>query len=753
MTTILIKKKDTAGAPAPGDLTNAAGGTEIAVNTATRRIYTKDSGGNVVELGNNATSSTIADLTVTNSTTLSYGTANQVQYLNASKLLVGSANLTFDGTTLTPSALTVTNAVTLTGGTANGVTYLNGSKVLTSGSALTFDGTNLGLGTSTINTYYDRTQQIYGTASSSLKLTNATAGTANTDGFDVALSGTTALLYNRENGDMAFGVNNVEGMRLTSTGLGIGTSSPSTKLEVSNGAITGGAGGYVLYGKNSSSFPSTGLGYFALVTNNVDATNGGMSVYTGNSSTGLTEKMRVDSSGNVGIGTTSPAYPLDVVASSGAVGISLRGRSADNIGTFSFFTNNGVTNDAQLQMRPNDNELRFLVSGARFQSFYTNGSERMRIDASGSVGIGASTSDAKLVVSGGAATTGIVARFVNPSSGANAKIGFSDTLTYNWTAGATGADFTFINGEYGTNPGTERVIITSGGNVGIATNNPTIYGKLAVRAGITVTAGSTTLTGTSFSASDAANSTFWITHASATTNLVSDAPMAFWTTSGSGVSEKARINADGTLQVGRTGGSSPDGKLQVGATGTGAGAANTKLGFALIEDDSGNGAGLWLGSMTNENTGVIGSRTSTGNIAFQTYNGGWGERMRLTYTGNLLVGTTSTAGSVSNYAGVIGGAFKSFGGSVSTTSGTAATLFTAPTGFSSYLITVWIGADDVNNYQLVASVNTQPGGAAKITTLVSASLLTVSLSGYNVQATQSSGGAATVNYHAVRIAA
>ena len=29
MTTILIKKKDTAGAPAPGDLTNAAGGAEF----------------------------------------------------------------------------------------------------------------------------------------------------------------------------------------------------------------------------------------------------------------------------------------------------------------------------------------------------------------------------------------------------------------------------------------------------------------------------------------------------------------------------------------------------------------------------------------------------------------------------------------------------------------------------------------------------------------------------------------------------
>jgi hypothetical protein len=59
MTTILIKKKDTAGAPAAGDLTNAAGGAEIAVNTATKRIYTKDSGGNVVEVGTNPTATTM----------------------------------------------------------------------------------------------------------------------------------------------------------------------------------------------------------------------------------------------------------------------------------------------------------------------------------------------------------------------------------------------------------------------------------------------------------------------------------------------------------------------------------------------------------------------------------------------------------------------------------------------------------------------------------------------------------------------
>ena len=51
MATILIKKRDTTGAPSTGDLTNSTGGAELAVNTADKRLYSKDSGGNVVEIG------------------------------------------------------------------------------------------------------------------------------------------------------------------------------------------------------------------------------------------------------------------------------------------------------------------------------------------------------------------------------------------------------------------------------------------------------------------------------------------------------------------------------------------------------------------------------------------------------------------------------------------------------------------------------------------------------------------------------
>jgi Chaperone of endosialidase len=93
MATILTKRSNTASSvPLAADLTNSTSGAELAVNTADKRVYTKDSGGSVVELGTN------------------------------------------------PSSLALPN------GTANGVPYLNGSKVLTTGSALTFDGTNLGLG-------------------------------------------------------------------------------------------------------------------------------------------------------------------------------------------------------------------------------------------------------------------------------------------------------------------------------------------------------------------------------------------------------------------------------------------------------------------------------------------------------------------------------------------------------------------------------------------------------------------------------
>jgi hypothetical protein len=93
MATILTKKRDTTGAPGAGDLTNAAGGAELAVNTLDKILYTKDSGGNVVDVGF-GTSSTV---TITNKTisadnnTLSGIAASSFVLSNASGNIDGSA--------------------------------------------------------------------------------------------------------------------------------------------------------------------------------------------------------------------------------------------------------------------------------------------------------------------------------------------------------------------------------------------------------------------------------------------------------------------------------------------------------------------------------------------------------------------------------------------------------------------------------------------------------------------------------------
>lgn len=110
--------------------------------------------------------------------------------------------------------LTELQSAPVSAGTANGVLYLNGSKVATSGSSLVFDGTNLALGVSTAAAkfdvaYSDNSRFLLGFGAN---LDNYY--TAGASGVHIFRSFTSEL------------------MRLTSTGLGIGTSSPTVPLTV-----------------------------------------------------------------------------------------------------------------------------------------------------------------------------------------------------------------------------------------------------------------------------------------------------------------------------------------------------------------------------------------------------------------------------------------------------------------------------------------------------------------------------------------
>jgi len=125
---------------------------------------------------------------------------------------------------------------------------------------------------------------------------------------------------------------------------------------------------------------ASGVGGVAGITSSADAT-----------------AITIDSSENVGIGTASPATKLDIVSDSNARGIHLRGRSADNIGLIDFRSNDGSTRYASIGSQ-----------SANTFSIETNSVERMRINSSGFVGIGATApiqeSLEKLGVDGGVAT-------------------------------------------------------------------------------------------------------------------------------------------------------------------------------------------------------------------------------------------------------------------------------------------------------------------------------------------------------------
>jgi hypothetical protein len=122
-------------------------------------------------------------------------------------------------------------------------------------------------------------------------------------------------------------------------------------------------------------------------------------------STNSTERVRIDSAGNVGIGTSSPAAALDVVSlASNAQGLRIRGRASDSIGGLVYTDNNGTTQRGFIQSR-GDNEMRYFAgtgSADGVQTFYTANTERMRITSTGNVGIGTSSPAVKLEVVGDA---------------------------------------------------------------------------------------------------------------------------------------------------------------------------------------------------------------------------------------------------------------------------------------------------------------------------------------------------------------
>jgi hypothetical protein len=109
-------------------------------------------------------------------------------------------------------------------------------------------------------------------------------------------------------------------------------------------------------------------------------TSGQLAFYTSASGASGTERMRIDSSGNVGIGTDNPSTKLNVSDSSGTAYKALTVQSSNVNSDAGISLIGGGGSDFRLQQPYNSAGLFFYD--------VTNTAERMRIDSSGNVGIG-----------------------------------------------------------------------------------------------------------------------------------------------------------------------------------------------------------------------------------------------------------------------------------------------------------------------------------------------------------------------------
>ena len=718
--------------------------------------------------------------------------------------LTVNGNLTVTGATTLQSTLAVTGNITNTAGTANGVTYLNGSKVLTSGSALTFDGSSLS------NT---RASGTFATGSFITSI-GSVSGVFSGDSSLGAVS-----IGSYSNHPVAFYQNNSEQMRLTSTGLGIGTSSPATKLHVystSARPITAGnASATWTFGPTGSSF-----------------------AFRENSSG--SDFLTLDSSGNVGVGTTS-ASSFGKFAVSGTASPIAQISSLSSSGY-----NSPYTSAVYIGGTNTDNVDNGVVVGYRLKSYGANAStgavftietankasgsssppdtftERVRLTSSGNLLVGSTSAfnGELLQVSraGTVSTTDFIygsaptALIQTPNNGADNKAvlmlraAYTDgsfsagslsvksatqyraemVLTYD--ADISGGYFA-INQFIPTSASTsERARFDSNGIFLIGRTSSSGLGQIQVAGGADLatdsgavylargSGGTVSITGTSsyakttinaaslgnnamlsFSTPDGTyNPRVIISHVTSSSRQYTNFSSSY--SSGTGLSDW--VFDSGNVGIGIT---APAQQLDVRGS-SGATIRVGSSGNGGSGDEFGNLEFYWADPDAAEtkcriyakNTGNVGpGGGATADLLFATRPvfGSLTERARIDSDGNFLVGTTSTSGSTSNDKYVLGGLFRTASASVSTSNGTATTVITLPASIGTYLASVWIIADDAVNYSATSLLSAQANNAAVVNTVLRAgNLLTITMSGYNVRVTQSSGGTATVNCSILRIA-
>ncbi len=298
----------------------------------------------------------------------------------------------------------------------------------------------------------------------------------------------------------------------------------------------------------------------------------------------------IDSSENVGIGTSSPQLPLHVT---GGFPTAVIERDTGASGAAGLVFTNSTTNGVYVSGSDENYTVGHVTDYEGSPSY----SERLRIDSAGNVGIGTSSPATNL--------DGIFGLSIQGSTSGGVAVGTSTKAYLMYTSASTSGDLVF----WDSSNNVERLRIASNGSISIPNQNA--INELS-------------FTGTEF------------------TNVVSATTSGFqFGTTGAGYlafltnnSEQARITSAGKLVVNGTSAGYSGTDITVGSP------SASSSGLSILSTTSGNGY-LLFGDVTGDGTGGYSGQInyvhSTNKMGFYTNNS---ERITIDSLGRVMVGKT-----------------------------------------------------------------------------------------------------------------